>query len=104
MFKKNGPIYRLFRNKEKKLYQISDFIGAMSQANIDFIKKHNNLDSKTEVIRNVMYEVDYNISNNERIELMNKLNLDPDKCLFLYGGNIGIPQGINFIQDLYTLQ
>lgn len=102
MFKKNGPIYKLFRNKEKKLYQISDFIGAMSQANIDFIRKHNSLNSKTEVIRNAMYEVDYTINNNDRIELMNKLNLDPNKRLFLYGGNIGIPQGIDFIKGVLS--
>ena len=102
MFKKNGPIYKIFRNKEKKLYQISDFIGAMSQANIDFIREHNNIDSKTEVIRNAMYEVDYTIDDSERIELMNKLNLDFDKRLFLYGGNIGIPQGISFIKEVLS--
>lgn len=30
-----GLIYRHFRNKEKKLYRISDFIGCMSPANVN---------------------------------------------------------------------
>src|SRR5690625_2000511 len=41
MVKKNGLIHRYFRSKEKKLYAQSDFIGCMSQANVDFILKNN---------------------------------------------------------------
>ena len=36
-----GVLYKFFRRKEKKLYQISDFIGCMSQANVDYIIQHN---------------------------------------------------------------
>ena len=36
-----GILYRFFRNKEKKLYRISDYIGCMSPANVEYIKKHN---------------------------------------------------------------
>ena len=34
-------IYKYFRNVEKKLYKISDYIGCMSQANVDYVLKHN---------------------------------------------------------------
>ncbi len=37
----NGVIYKYFRAKEKKMYEISDRIGCMSQANIDYVLKHN---------------------------------------------------------------
>ena len=36
-----GLIYKYFRKKEKKLYAISDKIGCMSQANVDYVLKHN---------------------------------------------------------------
>ena len=36
-----GLIYRHFRNKEKKLYRISDFIGCMSPANVNYVLSHN---------------------------------------------------------------
>ena len=36
-----GLLYKFFRNKEKKLYAASDYIGCMSPANVDFVLKHN---------------------------------------------------------------
>lgn len=41
MFSKRSLIYRLFRKKEEVLYQISDFIGCMSPANVDYVLTHN---------------------------------------------------------------
>ena len=44
MMNKTGikaPLYRYFRNKEKRLYDISDHIGCMSQANVDYVLSHN---------------------------------------------------------------
>ena len=37
----NRIIYRYFRNKEKELYALSDWIGCMSQANVDYVLKQN---------------------------------------------------------------
>ena len=41
MFSGKGLIYRYFRAKEKKLYQVSDKIGCMSPANAEYVLKHN---------------------------------------------------------------
>src|SRR5690606_8533955 len=41
MMKKGGLLHRYFLSKEKNLYQISDTIGCMSEANVDFVLKHN---------------------------------------------------------------
>lgn len=44
MLSKSGArklIYNLFRKKEEKLYIISDYIGCMSNANVDYIVKNN---------------------------------------------------------------
>ncbi|MDT3387828.1 MAG: glycosyltransferase, partial [Bacteroidota bacterium] len=36
-----GLLYKFFRNKEKKLYAYSDYIGCMSPANVEYVLKHN---------------------------------------------------------------
>ncbi|MFM9440117.1 glycosyltransferase family protein [Flavobacterium psychrophilum] len=41
MIKQGGFLHKMFVKKEKKLYKISDTIGCMSQANVDFVLKHN---------------------------------------------------------------
>ena len=99
----------LFRSKEKKLYEISDYIGCMSPANVDYLLKHNEIDSnKVEVCPNST-KVDTDISvalsadgiaksrKNDREELFAKYGIPVDKTIFLYGGNLGKPQDIPFI-------
>ena len=41
MFSKKSFLYRMFRSKEEKLYELSDFIGCMSPANCEYVLKHN---------------------------------------------------------------
>ena len=36
-----ASLYKHFRKQEKKLYEISDRIGCMSQANVDYVLAHN---------------------------------------------------------------
>lgn len=99
LFKKNGIIYKYFRNKEKKLYEISDHIGCTSPENIRFIQRNNpNLDlKKLEICVNCM-EPYGEIPNTEKIyEIRNEYSLPFNKKIFLYGGNLGKPQGIDFL-------
>lgn len=92
-------IYRYFKNKERKLYEISDFIGCMSQANVDFILKNNEEISadKVEICPNSIEPI--NIKRNEEKfeEIKNKYDIPLDKTIFIYGGNLGKPQGIDFL-------
>ena len=99
LFKKNGIIYKYFRNKEKKLYEISDHIGCTSPENIRFIQRNNpNLDlKKLEICVNCM-EPYGEIPKTEKIyEIRNEYSLPLNKKIFLYGGNLGKPQGIDFL-------
>lgn len=41
MLAEGNFLHKFFLKKERRLYEISDKIGCMSQANIDFVKKHN---------------------------------------------------------------
>lgn len=101
-----GLLYKFFRKKEKNLYDISDYIGCMSPANVNFLLKHNpEIDAKrVEVAPNsIDLNYDDNLDNDEgqlkaaRIYIRKKYDLTIDKPVFIYGGNLGKPQGIDYL-------
>lgn len=105
-----GLLYKFFRNKEKALYEASDYIGCMSPANVDFLLKHNpEIDAKrVEVAPNSIeapcppkgenFEKESEVrENNERYYIRKKYNLPLDTPIFIYGGNLGKPQGIDYL-------
>ena len=87
------------RKKEKKLYAISDKIGCMSQANVDYILKHNSEinPKKVEMFPNCIEPVAVSLTAEEKREMRIKYDIPLDKTVFVYGGNLGKPQGIPFI-------
>ncbi len=96
-----GLLYRAFRNKEKDLYRISDHIGCMSPANVEYVLRHNpEVDSsKVEVAPN---SYDIPKFQNKLVEsdfIRRKYGLPKDKPLLIYGGNMGKPQGIPFLLE-----
>lgn len=102
MFDERSLFNKYFRKKEVELYKTSDFIGCMSPANVDLLLKHNPfLDPKrVEVAPNSIEMRDENEEArdaNERIRIREKYGLPTDKPIFIYGGNLGKPQGINFL-------
>ena len=101
-----GILYRYFRNKEKKLYGLSDKIGCMSQANCDYILKHNPeiATDKVEICPNCIEYRDLRINNFEKKEVREKYGLPLDKKIFVYGGNLGKPQGIPFLIECLKSQ
>ena len=94
-----GVLYRFFRQKEKALYRISDYIGCMSPANVEFVLKHNPEVStdRIEVAPNSV-ELSSNDNQDENQNIIReKYGLPTDKPIFIYGGNLGKPQGIPFL-------
>ena len=95
-----GVLYRFFRNKEKKLYALSDHIGCMSPANVRYVIEHNSeiKPEKVEVAPNSYKIQEPVVLNNEQIiHIRQKYNLPTDLPIFIYGGNLGKPQGIPFL-------
>lgn len=95
-----GILYKMFRKKEEELYRISDYIGCMSPANVEYVLKHNpSLDrSKVEVAPN-SYDIPAISETIDKDTIRRKYNLPTDKPIFIYGGNMGKPQGIPFLVD-----
>ncbi|MDX8568447.1 glycosyltransferase family 4 protein [Elizabethkingia sp. HX XZB] len=105
MIKKGSFIYKLFLKKEKRLYEISDTIGCMSPANVNFVLNHNPEISseKVEVNPNTIEPVNYNYSTKEKNKIREKYNVPVDKKILVYGGNLGKPQGLDFLlETIYT--
>lgn len=102
MMTKSGlksAIYKFFRKKEEKLYKLSDYIGCMSQANVDFVINNNSFidPDKVHVNPNSIEVIDYNKDTVKKKEIYAKYNIPEDAVTFIYGGNLGRPQDIPFI-------
>ena len=100
MFSKSGlkgVLYKFFRAKEKKLYALSDFIGCMSPANVEYVLKHNPeipVD-RVEIAPNSIELIETNKYIDKGV--LSKYDIPTDKPIFIYGGNLGVPQGIPFL-------
>ena len=94
-----GHLYKFFRNKEKKLYGLSDYIGCMSPANVEYVKQNNpEIDNyRVVVCPNCIEVVDKSINAEERRSIRKKYDIPLEKRVFVYGGNLGKPQGIDFL-------
>ena len=99
MFSKKSPIYMYFRLKEKNLYKISDYIGCMSQANVDYVLKHNPYVDRdiVHISPNSIDIVDISRDDVNRDEVRRRFGISQDATVFIYGGNLGKPQGIPFL-------
>jgi hypothetical protein len=99
MMKENGIFHWMFKSKEKELYRISDKIGCMSPANVNFILTNNpEIDSrKIEVNPNSIEPININLSEEQKKHIKEKYNIPVNKKVFVYGGNLGTPQGLDFL-------
>lgn len=99
-------LFKYFRKKEKRLYLISDKIGCMSQANLEYILLHNNeLDkNKVEIFPNCIDPRVVTMSDNEKNDIKKKYCIPCDKKIFVYGGNLGKPQGIPFVIECLSAE
>ena len=96
-------LYKYFRRKEKTLYALSDHIGCMSPANVEYVLRHNpEIPSQKVEIAPNSYDVTISTENDdtsqdEKKSIREKYELPLDKPIFIYGGNLGKPQGIPFL-------
>lgn len=107
MFSKLNPIYGYYRMKERNLYRLSDYIGCMSQGNVDYVLEHNRFISKknVEICPNSVEITELQRVNKCDLDVIKKYNIPCEKVKFIYGGNLGKPQGIDFlIETIDTLK
>lgn len=92
-----GLIYRYFRREEKRLYAISDYIGCMSPANVNYVTLHNPEINKgrVEICPNISSIEDNSVDEATKKKTREMYHIPIDKKVFVYGGNLGKPQGID---------
>lgn len=102
VMKKGSLIWKYFRNKEINLYKNSDIIGCMSQGNVEYILKHNPYinKNKVEVFPNAIKPIERIEDRKKNEKILEKYNIPQDSILFVYGGNLGKPQGIDFLLEV----
>ena len=98
---KHHPIvYSFFRRQERILYSVSDIIGCMSEGNIDFVRKSN---PETEKKLRLLYNWGVETSPvSTTSDVRQKYDLE-GKFVLIYGGNMGIPQGLDNILKLASM-
>lgn len=105
MMGEHGLLHKFFRKQEKDLYRISDSIGCMSQANVDYVKKHNpELDhGKLHLLPN-WERLPKPISETDILSIREKYGLQ-NKFVAVFGGNMGRPQKMeNIVELAYSLK
>ena len=95
-----GLIHSYFRKKEKFFYSVSDTIGCMSPANVKYVLEHNPEISpnKVEVCPNCLsVPAEEPTFIRDSSNLKKQYGIPEDAVVFIYGGNLGKPQGIGFL-------
>lgn len=100
MFSKRSIFYKYFRKKEIELYKISDYIGCMSPKNKEYLIEHNKYLNKDKIgilPNSISLKKENEYNEKLKIEYRKKYKIPQDSKVFVYGGNLGKPQGVTFI-------
>lgn len=95
-----GLLTKYFFHREKKLYLTSDIIGCMSAANTRFILDNNPYidQNKVEICPNTIDPITK--KGKDTNALREIFGLPQNKLIFVYGGNFGKPQNVDFIVEI----
>ncbi len=97
--KKDGLLHRYFRRKERKLYMEADYIGCMSQGNIDYVKVHNPEVSAEKLHELKNYQKPYKGFGSDPDLIKRKYGI-AEKFVVVFGGNMGKPQQLENVLAL----
>jgi glycosyltransferase involved in cell wall biosynthesis len=99
---RNPVVYAYFKRKERHLYAASDVIGCMSPANVAFLRHHNPEIPATrlEVLPNTRTPgPDTGLM--PPGPLRERYGIPKEAVVVLYGGNLGVPQGLDFLLKVF---
>ncbi len=104
LFREGSLLHRFFQRKEEKLYLISDTIGCMSQANIQYLLQyHSELErNKVELFPNTVKiqkldEVFREDELQKKEQIRKQYGIPTEKTVFVFGGNLGKPQAVDYL-------
>lgn len=89
--KKEGLLHKYFRSKEKKLYGVADYIGCMSNGNINYVLQHNQMIDSTKLHELKNFQKPYITFGLNHNKIRMKYGIE-NKFIVVFGGNMGKPQ------------
>jgi hypothetical protein len=103
LIRDKGIIYRYFKQKESSLYKLSDYIGCMSERNVEYVLSKNDYlqPSKVELCPNSI-EVFETTNDIQKDKLRKEFGIPEHARVFIYGGNLGKPQGVDFLMQVLS--
>jgi len=101
LLKKESIVFKNLKKKEQNYYKISDYLGVLSPANMAYLLKQNPFltKDKLEVNPNSIIPSDITLSESEKRDIREQFKIPDNKIIFIYGGNLGVPQGIDFLLE-----
>jgi len=101
LFSNKGIICKYLRTKEKKLYALSDYIGCMSQANMNFLLRHNPdvPAGKVHILPNCIEPLATVPDDKDKAEVRRIHCIPEQATIYVYGGNLGKSQAIPFLVE-----
>lgn len=98
---RNPLVYAYFKRQERRLYACADVIGCMSEANVAFLRKHSPEipEERLEVLPNTRTPRP-DIGLMPSGSLRERYGVPKDAVVVLYGGNMGMPQGLDFLMEV----
>lgn len=99
---RNPLVFAYFKRQERALYATSDVIGCMSPANVAFLRRHSPEipPERLEVLPNTrMPGPDTGLA--PAGPLRQRHGIPADAVVALYGGNMGVPQGLDFLLEVF---
>ncbi len=98
MIRKDSFLHRYYSLKERELYAAADCIGCMSTGNQEYLMKHHpELNREKFLIFPNTKKICEKKQRNREYPLRKKYHIEDDAVVFVFGGNMGKPQGINFL-------
>jgi glycosyltransferase involved in cell wall biosynthesis len=99
---RNPLVLAFFRWQERRLYAASDAIGCMSPANVAYLCRHNPEipAERVEVLPNTR-RPGPDVGLLPPGPLRERYGIPKEAVVVLYGGNLGLPQGLDFLLEVF---
>lgn len=101
VMREGGLLHRYFRHRERRLYRAADMIGCMSRGNLEYLSRASGVDGEKLSIfpntKRVAAPAAGDAPPGAREGVRGEYAIPPDKVVFVFGGNMGRPQGLGFL-------
>lgn len=94
---KNRFIFNFFKRKEIKNLKSFDYIGCMSNGNLNYVKEHYSFLKEEQLYLFPLWQKKKEEKKINRDEIRKKFLFDNDDFIFIFGGNMGKPQALENI-------